>query len=73
MDALCEPLGRFGGQIDSLHFPVHFDEVIIDKLVHNLDRKIDPDVQDSSLTFLFECVLQIFLNIRHDDVRATEV
>ena len=73
MDALRQPLRRLRGEVNALHFAVHLNEVVVDELVDDLSRQIDPNVEDAALSFLFEGVLEVFLDIGNDDVGATEI
>lgn len=47
--------------------------MLIDELVDNLRRQVDPDVEDSVLTLPLEGFKQIFLNIRHDGMGPSKV
>ena len=73
MDALRQALSSFGCSIHFLHFFVHFDEVVVDELIYDLGRQVDPYVENALLILIFEGILKIFLDIRHNHVCSAKV
>ena len=47
--------------------------MLVDELVDNLGWKVNPDVKNTILISIFECFLQIFLNIWNDDMGSSKV
>lgn len=56
-----------------MHFFVHLDEVVVDELIDDLLRKVNPDVKDASFILVPKGILKVLLNIAHDGVRSTKV
>jgi hypothetical protein len=73
LDALCESVSRLRSHVNFTHFSVHLDEVVVDELIHNLGRKVNPDVKDSAFVSFPESVLQVFLNVGNNNVGSAEV
>lgn len=47
--------------------------MVIDKLVHNLSRQVNPYVKNSLLILFLKRVLQVFLNIWNNYISSSEV
>ena len=73
LNTLGKSLCRFNGTIHFNQIFIHLIEMLIDELVDNLRRQVDPDVEDSVLTLPLEGFKQIFLNIRHDGMGPSKV
>ena len=52
---------------------VHLLKVLIDELIDDLRRQVDPNVQDSVFSFAFESLEQILLDITYDGMCSTKV
>ena len=73
MDTLSQSLGRLCCTVYLLHFFIHFQQMVIDKLVHNLSRQVNPYVKNSLLILFLKRVLQVFLNIWNNYISSSEV
>ena len=73
LDGHLKLLGGLHGIIHLHKVLVHFLEVLVDKLVDYLWWEVYPDVEYSILISLFECLLEIFLNIGDNHVGPREV
>ena len=72
-DALGEFIRGFERLVHLDQIFVHFREVLVNELVHDLRRKVDPDVQDSIFCLVFEGLEKVLLDVADDGVRATKV
>lgn len=70
-------MGQLLSRLESLvHFHevfVHLLEVLIDELVDDLRRQVNPDVEDSVLVFAFKSLEQVLFHIGHDCMSPAEI
>ena len=73
MDRLSKSLGCFHRCVHLPHVFLHFLEVLVDELVHNLGRQVNPDVKNTVLFSVFKSILQVSFDVRNYLVSSREV
>ena len=72
-----DTVGQLFSRLESLvHFHevfVHLLKVLIDELVDNLGRQVNPNVEDSVLIFAFKSLEQVLFHIGHDRMSSAEI